>query len=289
MLAVGTLQKVCSVLRFCSLPTLILLLVAAIPLRAAGQKAAAPQDEDLDSYKLRITGYWFYAQPSGTIEGKAHNGTLNLTRDINFQSYSTFAGKLDWKFARKHHFILGAIPFNSTQQRVLNRTVNFQGQTFDAGLATSTDLQVNGYSIGYQYDFIRRRQGHLGIVLQMDLLDTSARISAAAQVVGGVPRGPVSASGSLLAPIPVAGPDFRIYLIPNSSRLFLDGNLLGMYLFGYGNFYSTSGTLGLTLSKHLALRAGYQVGSRLRVNDRNDEIGLRLTQKGSIVGVDFSF
>jgi hypothetical protein len=264
--------------------TLILLLVAAPPMHAAG-----PDERDFDSYKLRITGYWFYAQPSGKFEGKAHNGALDLSRDVNFQTYSTFSGKLDWKFARKHHFILAATPFDTTQQRVLNRTVNFQGRTFDVGLATSTDLQVNGYSVGYQYDFIRRRQGHLGLVLQMDLLDTKATISAAAQVVGGVQRAAVSASGSLLAPIPVAGPDFRVYLIPNSSRLFLTGNVLGMYLFGYGNFFSANGTLGLTLSKHLSLRAGYQLGTRLTVNDRNDRIGVRLSQKGAIVGADFSF
>lgn len=284
MLVVGTLPKVLPVRRFCLWLSLIVLLVAAIPLHAA-----APDEKDFDSYKLRITGFWFYAQPSGFFEGKAHNGRLDLSRDINFQSYSTFSGKLDWKFARKHHFILAATPFNSTRQTVLSRTVNFQGRTFDVGSVTSTDLQVNGYSVGYQYDFIRRRQGHLGIVLQMNLLDTKATIRAAAQVVGGVPRPAVSASGALLAPIPVAGPDFRIYLIPNSSRLFLTGNLLGMYFFGYGNFLSTTGTLGVTLNKHLSARAGYQLGTRLRVNDRNDRIGIRLTQQGAIVGADFSF
>src|SRR5437868_3928284 len=185
---------------------------------------AVPQvhaaDDDFDSYKVRITGYWFYAQPSGRFEGKSKNGAFDLSKDIGFQSYSTFSGKLDWKFARKHHLIIEATPFSSSRQTVLNRNITFQGQTFDAGLVTSADLQANGYSFGYQYDFIRRKHGHLGLVLQMDLLDTSANLRAAAQVVGGVNHPAVSTSASLLAPIPVAGPDFRIYLIPNSSRLF---------------------------------------------------------------------
>jgi hypothetical protein len=81
----------------------------------------------------------------------------------------------------------------------------------------------------------------------MDLFNTTAKISAAAQVTGdGVHHNAVSASGSLLEPIPVAGPDFRLYLT-NSPRVFVDGNVLGMYLFGYGNFISSAGDVGVPL------------------------------------------
>ena len=69
----------------------------------------------------------------------------------------------------------------------------------------------------------------------------------------------MSAKGSLLAPIPVAGPDYRIYLT-DSPRVFLEGNVYGMYFFGYGNFVSTTDVLGLTLNKHISLNAGYQLG-----------------------------
>jgi hypothetical protein len=93
----------------------------------------------------------------------------------------------------------------------------------------------------------------------------------------------------LVAPIPVAGPQFRFYLT-NSPRLFVEGNLYGMYLFGYGNFVSTADTLGLTLNNHLSLNAGYQLGSRLVVNNNNsDRIGVHLTQKGALVGLEASF
>jgi len=57
-----------------------------------------------------------------------------------------------------------------------------------------------------------------------------------------VHHGAVSAEGSLLAPIPVFGPQFRYYLT-DSPRLFVEGNLLGMHLFGYGNFVSTADTI----------------------------------------------
>ena len=100
----------------------------------------------------------------------------------------------------------------------------------------------------------------------------------------------ISANKSLLAPIPVAGPQARFYLT-NSPRVYVEGNLYGMYFFGYGNFVSTSDNVRVTLTKHLSVNAGDQLGSRLNVNvDRKkDRLGLSLTQKGPIVGAEVSF
>ena len=57
-----------------------------------------------------------------------------------------------------------------------------------------------------------------------------------------------------------------------------------MYFFGYGNFVSSAGDVGVTISKHFAVLAGYQLGSRLVVKGTIDRLGLRLVQKGAILG-----
>ena len=75
---------------------------------------------------------------------------------------------------------------------------------------------------------------------------------------------------SINAPLPLAGPEFRIYL-KNSPRLFINGQVMGMYFLGYGNY------------------GGYAVGSRLRVNNKPNRVGLDLDQKGPIVGINVSF
>lgn len=82
----------------------------------------------------------------------------------------------------------------------------------------------------------------------------------------------------------------RFYLT-NSPRVFIEGNVYGMYFFGYGNFVSSAGTLGFTVVRHLTLNAGYQLGSRLVVNNSSsaDRIGLHLTHTGAIAGMEFSF
>jgi len=249
------------------------------------------EKEDFDTYKLRIGVGWFYVNTTGSIHGATDIGSVDLQKDLGFSSYPTFSGKVDWKFTRKNHLYVTIIPLNTSRQTVLNRTFTFQGQTFTAGVTADSSLDTLAVAPGYQYDFIRRKRGHLGLGLQLDLFDTTAKINVAAQVTGGgVHQNAVSASGSLLAPIPVAGPNFRLYLT-DSPRVFVEGNVLGMYLFGYGNFVSTVGTVGVTLSKHFAVLGGYQLGSHLVVNNNssNDRVGLRLTQKGAIVGLETSF
>jgi hypothetical protein len=64
-----------------------------------------------------------------------------------------------------------------------------------------------------------------------------------------------------------------------------------MYFAGYGNFVSTSDALGVTLTKHISVDIGYQLGSRLTVNNNNssNRFGVRMTQQGAIAGLGFSF
>jgi hypothetical protein len=185
--------------------------------------------------------------------------------------------------------LLGFIPFDRTKQFVVNRPITFQGQTYNAGLNASARLKTNALAFGYQYDILRRRRGSLGIRVQLDLFDIQGTLSAAAQVTNGTLHASQRSQGSLRAPLPVAGPTARFYLIPNSSRLFVTGQLLGMYFFGYGNFLSTFDALGFTVNRHFGIRGGYQLAQRFTINNKSNRIGIDLTQKGPVAGFEFSF
>lgn len=268
--------------------SLLLVLCFAVILPAV----SAQESEEFDSYKLRLEGFWVYSYPSGSFQGSSDTAAVDLQKDLSFGSYTTGFGKLDWKFTHKNHLYVGGVPFNSSHQTVLNRTITFQGQTFEPGSTVQASLNSPLYIFGYQYDVIRRRRGHLGLAVQMNVFDTHASIKAVTQVTGagGARSTAESASGSLIVPIPVAGPEFRLYLT-NSPRLFVEGNVYGMYFFGYGNFVSANGDIGLTVVKHLSLNVGYQLGSRLVVNNSssNNRIGLNLTQNGPMAGLELSF
>ena len=59
-----------------------------------------------------------------------------------------------------------------------------------------------------------------------------------------------------------------------------------MSFFGYGNFATAQGTVGVAMSRHWNARFGYQMGSRLRIKGTSDRIGVQLTQQGPIAGIE---
>jgi hypothetical protein len=249
----------------------------------------AQQSEEFDNYKIKFSTSWFYSNPTGYIRAESDTVPVDLSKDLNFGSYSTFAGKVDWKFTHKNHFYVVILPLWSSRTTTLSHDIVWDGNPIHAGAAVKSYLHAFELAPGYQYDIIRRRRGHFGLAVQFDLFNTTAKISAAAQVTSdGTHQAAVSASKSLLAPIPVAGPEFRLYLT-KSPRVFMDGNVYGMYFFGYGNFVSSAGDIGVTLTKHITANAGYALGTRFDVKGTSDRIGLNLTQKGPLVGLQFSF
>jgi hypothetical protein len=62
-----------------------------------------------------------------------------------------------------------------------------------------------------------------------------------------------------------------------------------MSFFGYGNFMSARGSGFISWNRNVRLNLGYQMGTRLRIDTGNNEIGIRLTQKGPIAGVEASW
>lgn len=273
-----------------ALRCLLALVAATLSLMITPLLHAGDNSDEYDNYKLRVDGFWFYSSPSGTLQGSGSSDVIDINRDLGFDNYSTFSGFVDWKFTHKNHLTFAVSPFQQTRTVSLTRTITYQGQTYNVGATVNADLKANLYAPGYAYDIIRRKRGHIGVAAQIDLFDAHASLAASGQVTGGgVNQGAVSSSASLLAPIPVAGPEWRLY-ITNSPRLFWEGNLYGMYLFGYGNFLSTTNTVGLTLNKHLSINAGYALGSRLVVNNNaTTRIGIHLIQQGALVGMEASF
>jgi hypothetical protein len=245
--------------------------------------------DEVDRDKLHVRALWWFSKPSGFFKSSANEGgdSIDLQRDLGFGSYSTFSGNVDWRFARKHHLIFAASPVNSTRTTTLSRTIDFEGTTYQVGAQVSTQVHSFVFAPGYQWDFIRRKQGYLALSAGLNVLDTSAEITGTATVNGQT--GVRTAKGSVIAPIPVLGPRARWFPIPGSRRFDVDGGVQGMYLFGYGDFWSGRAMADIAFTRHWYFTAGYQLGTRLSVHGSTNDIGIRLTQKGPVAGVQASW
>ena len=270
-------------------PAAIHLCLLFLALLATPVRAPAGDDDEFDSAKHKLQLNVWVSAPSGYFNGTQKEGYFDLQRDFGFGDYATFSGRLDWRFKRKHHLLFSTSPVVSSRTTTINRTIEWQGQTFDAGGSVQSTISSLVFTPGYQWDFLRRRTFWVGLLVNVNLVYTDAKLKATGKLTGssGSTTATTQADGSLFAPLPALGPDFRWYPIPSSSRFYVDGGMTGMSFFGYGNFVSANAVLGFPISHHWDARVGYLMGSRFKIYGSSDNIGIRLTQKGPIFGIEY--
>jgi hypothetical protein len=272
----------------------LLLLVAfgILPTLHAKDKKTPPADGD--PYKVRIDADWWYDNPSVSIKG---NGTVNeqpidFDKTFGFSSISTYDVQADWHFTRRQHFLFVVTQYSESKSKTLAGDVTFRGVTYTGGTTANANLKAQTFAPGYEFDLIRNERGHLGIIGQFNLEDISAKINGTGFIVdssGNQVNGTYATSGSVLAPIPVFGPEAKYLFIKGSNKYYVDGFVKGMYFFGYGNFVSTRGTVGANVWKGLDVVGGYQMGSRLAVHGTASRLDIRFTQQGPILGLAYKW
>jgi hypothetical protein len=48
------------------------------------------QDEDFDTYKLRVDANWYYSNPTGTLHGANDSDSIDVNKDLHFQATPLF-------------------------------------------------------------------------------------------------------------------------------------------------------------------------------------------------------
>jgi len=263
-------------------PRSIFLCVSLIFLILSTSRSEAQTEthEEMDGHRFRLSGLYWRANPTGKLSGiTTQPGMFPIDSSTGFGDYSTFLATADWQFKRKHHLFLIISPNTVSRDKVSNESVAFQDNMSKAGSGGKTQLRTFSFGPGYEYDFIRRKRGHLGIAAQINLLDTKGSISALASSFGNGQNvsQSIQPSGSIFAPLPVVGPEAKIILAPRFDRLFAEGFVKRLYFFGYGDFIPVEGMLAAKLTRSLYVKAGYQLGNRLVIHGTTDRLGGRLT------------
>ena len=69
------------------------LALAILALTFTAPASEAQQSEEFDDYKIKLDAAWFYSRPTGYVKAQSDSVPVDLRTDLNFGSYSTFAGK----------------------------------------------------------------------------------------------------------------------------------------------------------------------------------------------------
>jgi hypothetical protein len=156
--------------------------------------------------------------------------------------------------------------------QVSPQTFSFGEHTFFAGDTVTTRVKGSIYTADFQYDFVKRREGYMGIYLGALYLDSdSVLVSGSKQV---------AQTGQV--PLPMIGLSGRTYY---GKRISFEGEIGGGTIGDRGKAWLFSLTARVHLSDRLAAVGGYR---RLSMKGHDDRDSLDVHLSGWLFGGELS-
>ncbi len=190
--------------------TLGLLLV---PAGAHAQFTATPFSDAAtgERYHIEASFGWWNPSPQFEIASESLGvlGTrIDAVADLGIEQKQIPELRIVLRPGRKHKFRINYHPMSYSAVAPVHREFVFNGIRYGLNLPVSTELSWKTWHLGYEYDFIYRDRGFVGVVLQTKLTDIQANLQAP-------PIGSEFARAQ--APIPAIGGIGRVYVAPNIS------------------------------------------------------------------------
>jgi hypothetical protein len=185
-----------------------LLLVSA---HAEAQFTPSPEMMPAEDFNVELAVMFWQPTPDLRLTtGDAVVGTVDFVREfvIGKERFNEFRAVL--KPARKHKIRFNYVTFKYDQDAVLQRTLTFQNRTFPVSADANANVNWDLYRIGYEWDFLSRSRGFVGLVTELKYNKVEADVTASGQVSGQTQS--VSASVNQNAPVPTIGAIGRGYI-----------------------------------------------------------------------------
>jgi hypothetical protein len=120
-------------------------------------------------------------EPNITIESESLGipGTdINAKADLGIARTWTYGLDLVLRPAKKHKFRFNYIPQKYDADTTLTGEIIFNGISFPISTRVGTHLQWNTYRFGYEYDFVSRAWGFVGMILEAKYTDVNFELSS---------------------------------------------------------------------------------------------------------------
>jgi hypothetical protein len=186
----------------------------AAPRRADAQYNAPPLNDLAigEKYHVEISGSLWNPKLIGSVSSDEFGipgDKLDFVTDLGFEQTRFKDFRIVLRPARKHRFRAQYTPIGYTAETLLKRSIVFNGIRFEA-IPVSAEFDWKVWRLGYEYDFIYRDRGFVGVLF--DVRATEFRASL--QSVGRLEF--VSAK----APLPSLGLVGRAYILPSVALNF---------------------------------------------------------------------
>ena len=170
-----------------------------------------------ETYNVEIGGYFWNPTPTIGISSESlpivgQTATrIDFVNDLGIEKARFKQLKLVLRPATKHKFRFEYTPIKYTagvdEPVTIRRDVIFNGIIFPVALPVETEMTWKAYRFAYEFDFIYRDRGFLGLVLEAKYTDVQATLTNIIDTQFVHAR----------APIPAIGVIGRVYVAPNIS------------------------------------------------------------------------
>ena len=207
-----------------------------------------------ETYHVEVGGYLWNPTPDIVITSEALGivgSRIDFVEDLGIEKTRFKQLRITLRPGRKHKLRFERTPITYDAEGQLKANIVFNGINFPVTLPVATNLQWKAYRFAYEFDFISRDRGFLGLVLETKYTDVQATLSNIIDTEF------VSAK----APIPSIGVIGRAYVAPNIS---ITGELSGLRtgnIFGedYRAHYADFDLYGtVNFNDHAGAQFGYR-------------------------------
>ncbi len=186
------------------------LFCVATPASAQYQPRAVNDPATGEKYHIEAgADYWFptadMVVSSEQLGISGSNIDFKKTLGLTDQKFPVL--QLQLRPARSHKFYLQYVPAIYTQTTTLAQDVVFNGIRYRLGIPVNSVLDWKTYQIGYEYDFVVKNWGFVGVNLEAKYTDVQVALTSPIASEFARARGP----------IPAIGATARYYFVPNIS------------------------------------------------------------------------
>jgi hypothetical protein len=233
-----------------------------------------------ENYHVEISGSLWDPTPDIFITSESLEGIpgsrIDFVEDLAIEKKWFKQLKVVLRPSDKHKFRFEYTPIKYEASATLQRNVVFNGILFPVSIPVDSEVIWRAYRFGYEYDFIHRDRGFVGLVLEAKYTDVEATLT----------NGRDTEFVRAHAPIPAIGVIGRGYVAPNIS-------ITGEFTFfkipdvdeDYGGRYFDLDIYGtVNFTEHVGAQGGYRsFDVTYKVENDNGDLKLRGLYLGGVV------
>jgi hypothetical protein len=233
---------------------------AVAMLGAAAQASAQSAQPDAQPSSSRATGENYHVEISGSlwdptpaifISSESIQGILgsriDFVEDLGIEKSWFTQRKVVLRPSRKNKFRFEYTPIKYQSETVLQRDIVFNGIQFRVALPIESEMTWRAYRFAYEWDFVYRDRGFVGLVLEAKYTDVKAQLTNVFDTEFVRARAPIPAIGVIgrgyVAPNISITSEFTFFKLPDVDEDY-GGSYFDFDIYGTVNFNDHVGAQG---------------------------------------------